>query len=191
MENRKRKRLTRREAGKRRSNRVGSPGPSPTPPPQSAAAQALALDPSNVPIHFPLRRGPDSLAEGSPAPAAQSPSLADPARAQHRFVVFALAYIHANPARPITTREVAESAGASLQYFCKVFAQAVGMPFLRYLAWTRVENAARLLRDSSVSAKEAAFASGWGSIAQFNRDFKRWFGVSPTEFRDRQRRPGV
>jgi len=91
-------------------------------------------------------------------------------------------YLRDNAAEPVKLSEVARYAGLSPQHFCKVFKQGTGLTFTRYLAKVRVEHAQSLLRGNSRRIADIAFECGFGSIATFNRVFKRLAGVSPGEY---------
>jgi AraC family transcriptional regulator of adaptative response / DNA-3-methyladenine glycosylase II len=52
----------------------------------------------------------------------------------------------------------------------------------------RAHFARRLLDDSDLAVSEVAFASGFGSLRQFNRDMREVFRASPSELRNRRRK---
>jgi transcriptional regulator GlxA family with amidase domain len=55
-----------------------------------------------------------------------------------------------------------------------------------YLKRLRLERAAALLLATSMSIKEIAFSVGFGSTAHFSRDFKKHYGLPPTDYRQAQ-----
>ena len=112
-----------------------------------------------------------------------SEAISPGAPAPHRFVQSALDFIKLNLHRKITMRDAARSAGASIQHFCRVFGQETGQPFMKFVGALRAEKAAELLSQPGKSIKEIAFEAGFGSIAQFNRIFKRHHGVAPKDYR--------
>jgi AraC-like DNA-binding protein/ligand-binding sensor protein len=83
--------------------------------------------------------------------------------------------------------DVARAASVSAFYFCKVFKRATGLTFTRYLARERIESAKHILLDAHIRVSEAAFATGFQSISQFNRHFFRIAGESPSSYRKRLR----
>ena len=83
----------------------------------------------------------------------------------------------------ISLDEAAAAVNASTRHFCKVFKEATGMTFTDYLARVRVEKAKHLLRNPHNRVGEIAFETGFESISQFNRSFKRVTGLTPTRFR--------
>jgi AraC family transcriptional regulator, regulatory protein of adaptative response / DNA-3-methyladenine glycosylase II len=52
----------------------------------------------------------------------------------------------------------------------------------------RAHFARRLLDDTDLTVADVAFASGFASIRQFNRQVREVFGAAPSELRDRRRR---
>ena len=78
---------------------------------------------------------------------------------------------------------VARAANTSPNYFSEKFKEATGMNFVHYVARTRFEKAAALLRERDLRVSEIAFATGFQSLSQFNRVFRKFAGKSPTEYR--------
>lgn len=103
--------------------------------------------------------------------------------AEPQVVSRAKKYISERFQERITLDEAAQAVNASTRHFCKVFKQATGITFTDYLARTRVEKAKHLLRNPHLRVSEIAFETGFDSISQFNRSFKRITGMSPTRFR--------
>ena len=81
--------------------------------------------------------------------------------------------------------ETARAANMSPFYFCKVFKKATGLTFTEYLARARIAAVQQLLLDAHLRISEAAYASGFQSISQFNRVFLRVAGEVPRSYRDR------
>ncbi|WPJ97659.1 PocR ligand-binding domain-containing protein [Coraliomargarita algicola] len=110
----------------------------------------------------------------------QSIAAADP---EDQVVSRAKKYISERFNERISLDEAAQAVNASTRHFCKVFKQATGITFTDYLARTRVEKAKHLLQNPHLRVSEIAFETGFDSISQFNRSFKRITGMSPTQFR--------
>lgn len=92
-------------------------------------------------------------------------------------------YIRDRYQEKISLDEAAQAVNASTRHFCKVFKQATGLTFTDYLARIRVEKAKNLLQNPHLRVSEIAFETGFDSISQFNRSFKRITGLAPTQFR--------
>ena len=64
-----------------------------------------------------------------------------------------------------------------------ILKQYYGMTFPQYLNSIRMEEAKRLLRESSRQITDIALAVGYSSAAHFNRQFKKVSGMSPVQYR--------
>jgi len=107
----------------------------------------------------------------------------DPPSREPALVGNAKRYIQDRYQRKISLDEAARAVNASTRHFCKVFKQATGLTFTDYLARVRVEKAKNLLQNPHLRVSEIAFETGFDSISQFNRSFKRITGLAPTQFR--------
>lgn len=98
-------------------------------------------------------------------------------------VASAKKFIQSHADEPITLEQVVRHVHVSRFYFCKLFKKTTGMTLTEYISRIRVEKAKSLLVDPSLRISEVVFASGFGSIPQFNNIFKRFAGMPPTEYR--------
>ena len=94
-------------------------------------------------------------------------------------------YIDKHKMEPLSLDDVAKAAGASVFHFCKVFHKATGLKFTDYVARIRLEDARTQLLNPNRRISEVAYDVGFQSLTQFNRVFKRVFGQSTSEFRER------
>src|SRR5438477_10506364 len=93
-------------------------------------------------------------------------------------------FIEDHQAEPLSLGRIARVANISRHYFCKMFKKATGISFIDYLSRVRVEKSKTLLVNPNSRISEAAFASGFQSMTNFNRAFRRIVGRSPTQFRE-------
>jgi len=105
-------------------------------------------------------------------------------QAEPKLVTKAKRYIQDRFNERISLDEAAQAVNASTRHFCKVFKETTGITFTDYLARVRVEKAKHLLQNPHLRVSEIAFETGFDSISQFNRSFKRIAGMSPTLFRE-------
>ena len=94
-----------------------------------------------------------------------------------------LSFIHENYARPIRVRDVADAAGVCERECFRCFTQSLDVTPTEYLTRHRVDAAARLLRESSMSAAEIAAACGFSDASYFGKVFRRAFGCTPAQYR--------
>ena len=80
-----------------------------------------------------------------------------------------------------TLVRLARSVGMSQFHFARVFRELVGVPPHAYLRRTRLQHAARRLREGD-SVTEACFASGFQNLSHFTRQFQRHYGVKPSTY---------
>jgi len=96
-------------------------------------------------------------------------------------------FIHEHFGEELSLPQVAKAANTSANYLSEKFKEATGTNFVRYVARIRFEKAAKLLREADLRVSEIAFATGFQSLSQFNRVFKKLAGKSPTEYRAERR----
>lgn len=99
------------------------------------------------------------------------------------LVARAKLYISQHQDEEVSLRQVAAAVNTSAFYFCKMFKQATGLTFTDYLARTRIEKVKNLLLNPHKRISEAAYETGFQSLSQFNRVFRRVTGQSPTVWR--------
>ena len=61
-----------------------------------------------------------------------------------------------------------------------------GLNFSGLLQKTRQQLATQYIKDDNLAISEIAYLLGFSDQANFTRAFKRWNGVSPTQFRTQE-----
>lgn len=89
-----------------------------------------------------------------------------------------------DPSRNFTLGKMAESVNLSPPYFCYLFKTITGVPPAKYLKSLRMQQAATLLTTTFLSIKEIVRRVGLTDESHFVRDFKRIYGVTPSEYRN-------
>jgi len=79
---------------------------------------------------------------------------------------------------------IANNVNVSAGYFSELFKKETGVNFVEYVARTRVEKAKNLLQKPRTRISEIAFEVGFQSLSQFNRAFKKYTGMTPSELRE-------
>ena len=86
-----------------------------------------------------------------------------------------------------TEHELGGRLGISARHLRRLFAESLGLTPGQLARSTRVHFARRLLDDTDLPIAEVAFAAGFGSVRQFNRDCHDIFRATPGELRARRR----
>ena len=87
----------------------------------------------------------------------------------------------------IKVSELAQLSGFSESYFMSFFKQNVGMSCISYINHYRVQRAANALEETTQPVMDIAMDNGFDNISYFNLQFRRAFGMTPREFRSRQK----
>lgn len=90
-----------------------------------------------------------------------------------------------HPEHPFSLPEMAERCGCSVNHLLRLFQRAYGCTPHRKLIECRMKRAAGLLFRPELSIKEIAALSGCSDALNFSTGFRRFFGVSPKEYRKR------
>lgn len=95
----------------------------------------------------------------------------------------AIRLIHARPAEQWSLAELARQVGLSRSTFADRFTHYVGISPRQYLVRWRLQLAARLLEQSTISIAQVAAEVGYESEAAFHRAFKKFVGAPPGTWR--------
>jgi AraC-like DNA-binding protein len=96
----------------------------------------------------------------------------------------ALSFILQNFQQNIIIKDLLEITNMSNTSFYAAFKQTYRMPFKDYLLNIRVGYACKLLTEASQNISGIAYDSGFGNISNFNRQFKKIKGITPSQFQD-------
>jgi transcriptional regulator GlxA family with amidase domain len=88
-----------------------------------------------------------------------------------------------DPSRTFSLGKMAASVNLSPPYFCYLFKTITGVPPAKYLKTLRMNHAAFLLTSTFLSVKEIVSRVGLTDESHFVRDFKRIYGLTPSEYR--------
>lgn len=90
-------------------------------------------------------------------------------------------HIHDNCAAPLTTAEMSRMAGLSKTTLHESFKTVTSLTPLQYVKSIRLHQARALILNEGLSASAAGFEVGYASASQFSREFKRFFGMPPSQ----------
>lgn len=79
--------------------------------------------------------------------------------------------------------DVCQELAISRGYGHRVFKKVYGVTPLHFIDLEKYRKARRLLEDSGSSIEEIAYMVGAGNISIFSKQFKKWSGYTPTEYR--------
>jgi len=100
----------------------------------------------------------------------------------------ALEYINENLSCGVSLDEICEHIHVSKYYLCHMFKKMVGMTISEYVLSRRLSIARKSLRDSDMSLSEISEASGFCSFSYFSKMFRKYEGMTPSEFRRGQQK---
>jgi AraC-like DNA-binding protein/mannose-6-phosphate isomerase-like protein (cupin superfamily) len=83
---------------------------------------------------------------------------------------------------PIHIQPIIASLGISPNYGLEIFQKVYNMSPRKYLSQLKLQEAKILIQQPDVSLKEISNRLGYKNLSHFSRQFKRWTGLSPTEF---------
>jgi len=92
----------------------------------------------------------------------------------------ALNIIRALPEKHISVNDLAAQVFLSSSRLAHLFRQQTGLPIRRYLLWSRLLDATRLMAQESDLSK-AAHQAGFSDSAHMSRTFQKMFGITPSE----------
>jgi AraC-like DNA-binding protein len=101
-----------------------------------------------------------------------------------------LAHMSSSLSTPLTITDLAEVGTVSTAHLTRLFRTQLGYPPMTYLARLRMIKARELLRDDRLSVKEVAHQVGYTDGHHFAREFRRFDGMSPSQYRKISASPG-
>jgi AraC-like DNA-binding protein len=94
-----------------------------------------------------------------------------------------ISYIQTHYNEAISIKKLAEIAEYSEYHFIRFFKLQTGRTCVEFINLLRVEKAANLLVTTKNSVTDIAYDVGFGDVSYFIKIFKKYFKVSPREFR--------
>lgn len=96
-------------------------------------------------------------------------------------------YIAENYSQPLSLENIAQSLNYSPSYLSIQFKQSIGYSPIDYLIQIRMEKATILLIETNASLREIAANVGYHDVYYFSRLFKKRMGMSPAQFRKKEK----
>ena len=96
-------------------------------------------------------------------------------------------FINTNRNANITSEDICRHIGCSRSLISHQFKEKTGIGLREYITSLRISDAKILLTNSDLSVTEVAFAVGFSSSNYFANVFKRDVGITPGEYRKKNR----
>ncbi len=93
-----------------------------------------------------------------------------------------LTYID-NNLKTVTPSSVAAFSGYNFPYFSKLFKKNIGQNLSEYINLRKLETAQKMLVETTKSIENIGYEVGFNHKSYFHRVFKRYYGVTPEEYR--------
>lgn len=107
---------------------------------------------------------------------------------QSNIIKPVIEYVNEHFAENITILTLANVIHFSPSHFMSVFRQISGVSAIEYLTQVRINHACKYLKQNSFSVSEIAEKCGFNNLSNFNRQFKKIVGCTPTEYKKQQNR---
>lgn len=104
----------------------------------------------------------------------------------YQSVDLAKKYIEENYNKNISLEDVSRKVGLNPSYFSRIFKSTTGANFVDYRTEIRINKAKELLNMPNKSVIEITFDIGFNDTTHFTRLFKKFTGITPTEYRQRK-----
>lgn len=98
---------------------------------------------------------------------------------QNNQIANAIAWIKENYRHPLKIDELAQKFNMAESSFYRHFSKVTTLSPLQYQKKLRLHEAQRLMLSENFDAANAAYEVGYESASQFNREYKRMFGMPP------------
>jgi transcriptional regulator GlxA family with amidase domain len=92
-------------------------------------------------------------------------------------------FVNENCAEPMGVAEAAHHVHMSESKFSRYFSKATDSTFTAFVNRVRVHKACELLMHSDRQISTICYAVGFSNVANFNRRFREFKGMTPREFR--------
>lgn len=124
-----------------------------------------------------------SRAQGT-RPLASAQYHPDPSSFMATGINEALSYISKNLTEPFSEKDLASISHLSPSGFSRSFRRHTGLGLSQYVNRLRINLASQMLMsEDEMCVTDICFASGFKNISNFNRQFRRQKGMSPSHFR--------
>ncbi|MCC3376760.1 AraC family transcriptional regulator [Cohnella sp. REN36] len=96
---------------------------------------------------------------------------------------FVKEYVESHFGDDLSLDAIAGKLGITGPYLSTYFKEKTGINFSDYTYTVRMSKAKEMLKDTDLKIQDIASLVGYFTVASFNRVFKRFTGLTPSEFR--------
>jgi two-component system response regulator YesN len=101
----------------------------------------------------------------------------------------AVEFIEGHYDQPITLADIAKASYLSVSRLAHLFKEQMGITLIEYLTGVRINHAKGLLLSTDKSCTAICFEVGYNNQSYFTRTFKDIVGMTPRQFREKNKRP--
>lgn len=95
------------------------------------------------------------------------------------------AFVEESFSSDCSLKKLAERTGYDYAYLSRIFRKIVGISYNAYVNQYRLSHACYLMENTNFPIIGCALESGYESVRSFNRNFKNYLNMTPTEYREK------
>ncbi|GAB6928378.1 hypothetical protein JCM10914A_23610 [Paenibacillus sp. JCM 10914] len=95
----------------------------------------------------------------------------------------AITYIHEHLGQSLSLQQVAKHVHMNPNYFSEMFKKETGQNYIEFVTHAKLRKSMTLLKETPAKISEIANEIGYEDIKYFNRLFKKFTGLTPSEYR--------
>jgi len=119
---------------------------------------------------------------------AASVSEAPEGRSHHLSILKNMvSFIHENYREKLELEDICEAGGVGKTLCTSIFRKSVNCTPMNFLTEYRLKKSTELLLESDLTVTEIAYETGFSGASYFSESFRKTFGCSPREFRDKKK----
>ncbi|WP_170311504.1 helix-turn-helix domain-containing protein [Vallitalea okinawensis] len=95
----------------------------------------------------------------------------------------AIEYIKSHQHEKITVKQIAENCNVSTDYLAHIFKEITEFSLLQYVDHIKMDEASIMLLNTDMNIRQIAYELGYNDALYFSKKFKKFFKLSPTDYR--------
>lgn len=104
----------------------------------------------------------------------------------YNIVYMAKQFVEDNISKNITIETITDIIHITPNYFSSIFKKVTGDSFITYVNLRKIEKAKEILKAVDMPVSEVAEKCGFSDVKYFNRVFKKYTGVTPSEYKKQE-----